>query len=206
MSAKPKHRAAIVKAAMALFRRKGYSATGLNDIVALSGAPKGSLYHYFPRGKASIAEAAVTRAHESLAGTLRELSAEHRTAGKLVRAYAKLAGGWMAQSRFTAGSPVTTILLETAPGDKVVTKAGRQAFADWRGAIASLLVAEGVSAARAERLAALAISALEGALVQARVECSADIINDIALELEVLMDEAAASSNRRPRTRAAHVV
>ena len=42
-----------------LFRRQGYAGTGLNDIVELSGAPKGSLYHYFPDGKASIAEAAV---------------------------------------------------------------------------------------------------------------------------------------------------
>jgi AcrR family transcriptional regulator len=55
----PKHRQPIVNAAVTLFRRQGYSATGLNDIVDESGAPKGSLYHYFPAGKASIAVAAV---------------------------------------------------------------------------------------------------------------------------------------------------
>jgi len=38
---------------------QGYACTGLNDIVDASGAPKGSLYHYFPAGKASIAVAAV---------------------------------------------------------------------------------------------------------------------------------------------------
>jgi TetR/AcrR family transcriptional repressor of lmrAB and yxaGH operons len=59
MSRPSKHRAAIIAAASRLFRRQGYAGTGVNDIVALSGAPKGSLYHYFPKGKEQIAEEAV---------------------------------------------------------------------------------------------------------------------------------------------------
>ena len=58
MARKAKHRQAIVDAAVALFRKQGYAATGLNEIVEASGAPKGSLYYYFPKGKASIAVAA----------------------------------------------------------------------------------------------------------------------------------------------------
>src|SRR5688572_1098726 len=104
MSAKPLHRDAIVKAAMTLFRRRGYSATGLNDIVELSGAPKGSLYHYFPHGKSSIAEAAVRTAGRNVARTLNDLATGKRTAGRMVRAYGVLLAGWMAKSKFRAGS------------------------------------------------------------------------------------------------------
>ena len=43
MPAPPKHRGAIVRAAATLFRRHGFAATGINEIVAESGAPKGSL-------------------------------------------------------------------------------------------------------------------------------------------------------------------
>ena len=59
MSAPPRHRGAIVRAAATLFRRNGFAATGINEIAEVSGAPKGSLYHYFPDGKDQIAEAAI---------------------------------------------------------------------------------------------------------------------------------------------------
>jgi TetR/AcrR family transcriptional repressor of lmrAB and yxaGH operons len=187
MSRRPKHREAIVTAALTLFRRQGYAATGLNDIVALSGAPKGSLYHYFPDGKLSIAEAAVRQGGETVAATLRDLAKTHRTPAKLVRGYAKLLGKWMAKSRFRDGSPISTTLQETAPEDKKVTAAGLEAFAAWREPIVDRLEASGVSKGRAERLATLVIAALEGSLVQARVEQSANPIKAVAQELEELL-------------------
>lgn len=48
----------LVTAAATLFRQKGYHATGLAEILAAAGVPKGSLYHHFPEGKADLARAA----------------------------------------------------------------------------------------------------------------------------------------------------
>jgi TetR/AcrR family transcriptional repressor of lmrAB and yxaGH operons len=70
----PKHRQPIVNAAVTLFRQQGYAGTGLNDIVDASGAPKGSLYHYFPAGKATIAVAAVEEAGRRVAETMAKLA------------------------------------------------------------------------------------------------------------------------------------
>jgi TetR/AcrR family transcriptional regulator, lmrAB and yxaGH operons repressor len=189
MSRRPKHREAIVAAALTLFRRQGYAATGLNDIVELSGAPKGSLYHYFPDGKLSIAEAAVRQGGENVTATLRELAKSHKTPAKLVRGYAKLLGKWMAKSRFRDGSPISATLQETAPDDKKVTAAGLEAFLAWKVPIMQTLEEAGVSKGRAERLATLVIAALEGSLVQSRVEQSANPIKAVAQELEELLKD-----------------
>jgi TetR/AcrR family transcriptional regulator, lmrAB and yxaGH operons repressor len=47
----------VVEAAL-MFRRKGYHATGLAEILTATDLPKGSLYHFFPDGKAGLAMAA----------------------------------------------------------------------------------------------------------------------------------------------------
>src|SRR4051794_29750504 len=47
-------RARIVHASAELFRRRGYNATGGEQIVAEASAPFGSLYHFFPGGKEQL--------------------------------------------------------------------------------------------------------------------------------------------------------
>src|SRR6478672_9345993 len=44
----------IVESSAELFRRQGYNATAIKQIVASAGAPFGSLYHFFPGGKAEL--------------------------------------------------------------------------------------------------------------------------------------------------------
>ena len=45
---------AIATQAAALFQRHGYTGTGLKEISRQSGAPFGSLYHFFPGGKEQL--------------------------------------------------------------------------------------------------------------------------------------------------------
>lgn len=55
-------RARLTEAAAALLRRQGYHATGLAEIVATAGAPRGSLYFHFPGGKEELVCAALADA------------------------------------------------------------------------------------------------------------------------------------------------
>lgn len=41
----------LIEAAADLFLRQGYNATGINDILAITGLPKGSFYHHFTSKK-----------------------------------------------------------------------------------------------------------------------------------------------------------
>lgn len=186
MSRKAYHRNAIIGAAATLFRRQGYAATGINEIVAASGAPKGSLYHYFPGGKEQLGEEAVRHAGAHAAKTLRELARAHDTAASLLIAYGEMLAGWMTKSEFQEGCPITTVLLEMAAGSDALAHAGQDAFDSWRKVFEQALLHDNMEPGRAERLAALAISALEGAMVQARVERSGEPITDAANEIATL--------------------
>lgn len=191
MPAVPRHRQPIINAAVTLFRRQGFARTGLNDIVDVSGAPKGSLYHYFPLGKSSIAVAAVEEAGRRVVATVERLASECASSGDLLRAHARLLAGWMQKSGFRNGCPITTVLLELAPRERAVTEAGRKAYAARLSILSRKLVEDGFARARADALAVLCISALQGALVQARVERSGRPIEVTAAELARLLEAEA---------------
>jgi TetR/AcrR family transcriptional repressor of lmrAB and yxaGH operons len=184
MPARAKHRRPIINAAVQLFRQKGYSGTGLNDIVDASQAPKGSLYYYFPEGKASIAIAAIEEAGRRVVATLSTLAAQTSCTGELIKAHARLLAGWMRKSRFRDGCPITTVLLELAPEHRGVADVGRKAYAARIAVLREKLVADGLPGPRADRIALLCTSAVQGALIQARVERS-------GAPLEVTADELA---------------
>lgn len=61
-----------IKTAYKLFQVKGYNATGLNEILKESGAPKGSLYYHFPNGKEELALESIELAGEKIATNLRK--------------------------------------------------------------------------------------------------------------------------------------
>jgi TetR/AcrR family transcriptional regulator, lmrAB and yxaGH operons repressor len=202
MPAPGRHRTAIVESAVRLFRRQGYAATGLNEILEMSGAPKGSLYHYFPGGKTEIGAAAVQAAGEKVTATLREVAAVATGPGDLMARYIKLLAGWMAQSGYRDGSPITTTLLETVPEQPAIRKAGAAALDAWVEVIAAKARACGIAPARAERLARFSIAALEGALIQCRVAGEGAPLLDVAAELNALFDDARTKPAARPRAAA----
>lgn len=174
------HKENLVRTAMRLFRRQGYASTGLQQIVAESGAPKGSLYHYFPSGKEALGEAALTLAggmmHEMLAG----LAVRHTSPKRFLRAYCEVMAGWMEESGFRSGCPVATTLLETAPDSPAITAAGQRAIDGWIDVVAGVLGRDGMPPREAKARAQLVIAAMEGALLLSRIRRSTRPILDVA--------------------------
>jgi AcrR family transcriptional regulator len=56
----------LIHAASDLFRQRGYAGVGIAQILAAAGAPKGSLYHHFPNGKADLALATADWASDGM--------------------------------------------------------------------------------------------------------------------------------------------
>ncbi|MEM1052923.1 MAG: TetR/AcrR family transcriptional regulator [Pseudomonadota bacterium] len=180
MPAVGKHRAPIIDAAIMHFRQQGYPGTGLNDIVKTSGAPKGSLYHYFPDGKPSIAVAAVEEAARRMAVTMKEIVDESDSAGDFLKGFGKTLGDWLKASGYRDGCPMTTVLLELCPEDRDISKAGRTAYNLRIDGIREALERDGISPSQSEDLAIVWLSALNGALIHARVLKSTRPIETVA--------------------------
>ncbi len=185
---KSKQRQTMVWAAAKLFRRQGYSGTGLRDILAASGAARGSLYHHFPGGKEEIGAAAVTAAGSLVTETFQELANLSDSPADFLRRYTDLLVRWLEASKFRDGCPITTTLLETTPGSAAITAAGRAVFDDWSGVMEMLLARHGWPAERIAPTATAIIAGLEGALMLARVRGSSQPIRDTAEALCALLD------------------
>ena len=178
----------MVKSAAVLFRERGYSGTGFRDVIEHSGAPRGSIYHHFPGGKAELATETVRYAGSYIGAQIERLAQDGDPAAVL-RAFV----GWWRKllegSDFRAGCPVVAVAVEAHDDDAIVAATG-EAFADWERAVASTLRRSGATPARARRVATLCIAAIEGAVVMCRAQRSTQPLLDVGRELEQAIEAA----------------
>lgn len=159
-------RDAMLDSAIVLFRERGVAATSLRDVVAHSGAPRGSIYHHFPGGKDELARDATRRAGDLIAGLIARL-VEADDAGALVDLLVEHWSGVLLGSDFAATCPVAAAAL--APDDTAEARAAAGvAFGQWEDLLAGALRERGVSPAEAADRAALVVAAIEGALLVSR--------------------------------------
>lgn len=161
-------RDAFVAATAELLRRQGYNATGVNEIVARSGAPKGSLYFHFPGGKEELAVAAMARAGDRLRRAIEAIVGSTDDPGEAVGRLVDALAAGLKSSGFQEGCPIATITLEAATGSEPVRATADAVFTSWVDVLRSRLVAAGLSAPDAERRALVVLAAVEGALILAR--------------------------------------
>ncbi len=177
------HKDNLVRTAVTLFRRQGYASTGLQEILEKSGAPKGSLYHYFPQGKEQLGEAAVLAAGRAATETLNELAEKHREPAAFFKAYLKRLAGWMKSSGYRSGCPIATTILETVPQSAAIAAAGERIMDDWIAVAAGVYERAGVPRAEARARAQFAIAAAQGALILSRLRRSTKPLDDAGKRL-----------------------
>ncbi|RPH45104.1 MAG: TetR/AcrR family transcriptional regulator [Burkholderiales bacterium] len=189
----PDSPARAIAAAMAmLLRRRGYHGAGLNEVVAGSGAPRGSVYHHYPQGKDAIGAAAVRMVGSGVVHALG--GGATRAAGRTPRAalgvIAAQLSGWLQRSGFDEGCPVVGAALALGPDTPLTREACAEAFAGWVDALAEVYRDGGIDASRAAPLARLSISALEGAVALCRAQRSIEPMQEVSAELGALLDAA----------------
>jgi TetR/AcrR family transcriptional repressor of lmrAB and yxaGH operons len=161
-------RVALIESAAMLFRRQGYAATGVNQILAAADVKAGSLYHHFPDGKAELAAAVVDGVGGDIARLLRTVLASERSPAEIVATWIDLlAAGLDCDQR--DGCPIEPIATESVHASAQVRAASARAFAGWCTAVADRLIGDGWPDDRAAQTAQSVIALIEGALILSRI-------------------------------------
>lgn len=162
-----------------LMEAQGYHATGLNQIVAESGAPKGSLYHYFPGGKEEMAAEAIDRTGRQLEERIRANLPPGIELADALRDFANTIAFHVEASGFRAGGPLTAVAMETATNSERLNRACRDAFERVITAFADRLVESGAPAERARTLSVFVTAALEGGIILSRTYHGGDPMRQV---------------------------
>jgi AcrR family transcriptional regulator len=162
--ASPRER--MVASAALLIRERGAHPTAISDVLEHSGAPRGSAYHYFPGGRTQLLCEAVDWAGERVAAMITKPARSLDLLDALADNYRQQ----LIRTDYRAGCPIVAVTVEAGDPDHTspVIERAAAAFAHWTDLVAQRFVADGIAASRAEELAMLVTSALEGAIVVAR--------------------------------------
>jgi AcrR family transcriptional regulator len=173
----------MIRSAIELLRERGYAGTSFGDVIAHSGAPRGSIYHHFPGGKEQLVAEAVQR---YAAVTLAAINhaAESGSSVDTVRLFFDTVRSGLRASDFRFGCAIAGVVLDLTADEAALLQLTAESFRAWRSRLAAAFRRDGATEAQARRLGTLVVAAVEGALILARAERDVTPVTDIAHELE----------------------
>ncbi len=180
-----------------LLQKQGYAGTGLAEILEVSGAPRGSLYFHFPNGKEQLACEALTASGETWKKRIASAAAGIDDPGEAVAAVCTLLGDELEASAWELGCPIATVALEAAGASEALRKTCAAHFAGWETIVATRLVAGGFDETAARIAATVAVSAIEGALLLARVYRSRAPLEHVSIALRAQLGRGVERRERR---------
>jgi AcrR family transcriptional regulator len=198
MAAETKHR--IVERSAELFRRQGFTGTGVKQIVAEASAPFGSLYHFFPGGKEQLGEE-VLRWSGAIYGQLIDAFFGPGTDPvSATRDFFAAAATTLQETDYADACPIATVALEVSSTNEPMRQACADVFNSWVDAATQRLVESGLPRKRSRSLAVSMLALLEGAFVLARALRSTEPLDIAGAAATAMVRQAVAA--QRPRRRA----
>jgi AcrR family transcriptional regulator len=158
----------ILNASTELFGRHGYAATGIKSILAASGAPFGSLYHFFPGGKEALGAAAIRAGGTMYRDLVEAFYGGGTDVVEATDAFFEAAAEMIEATDFADACPIATVALEISSVSEPMRIASAEAFESWLDVLRARLVDAGIDSGRAGELAIELFCAIEGAFLLSR--------------------------------------
>lgn len=176
----------MVRTAAVLLREHGVAGTTIDRVLAVSGAPRGSVYHHFPGGRAQLLSEAVEFATDSiieLAG-----AAGEGDPAVALDAFVALWREQLVASDYRAGCPVLAVVVDADPALPELTEQAGEAFGRWQSVLARMLGERGMTTTSADRLALQSLCILEGAVAVSRARRGISPLDEAAQAIRTLYE------------------
>ncbi len=158
----------LIRAAITQFQLHGYNGTSTQDVLDVSGIPRGSLYHHFPGGKADLAMACVDTLTQDLIERIRALRLSGNSAVQVIETLASGIADWLESKDWKEGMLIPVLTHEFAGKDPKMHDALQQSYYAVLAEFTQMFVVEGQSERGAQASAQRVLVFLEGGASLAR--------------------------------------
>ena len=180
-------RATMAEGASQLLATNGMDGTTFAEVLARTGAPRGSVYHHYPGGKTELIHAALDVANTF--GRAELEAVRGRPAVEVVTTFLAQWRGLLESFSLRAGCAVVAVAV--GGSEPELREHAGAVFREWRELLAGLMVDGGVEPGSAPSLAMLVIAATEGAVAVSRAEGDLEPFEAVATQLLELVARAA---------------
>lgn len=180
----------IVETTAELFRRYGYTGTGLKQIVAEANAPFGSIYHHFPNGKAQLGEEVIRRSGRMYQDLFEAIFDAAPDVVSATSDFFLGAAETLRQTDYADACPIETVALEVASTNEPLRRATADVFDSWIAAGTTRLAQAGIPEANARELTIVLLAALEGAFVLCRASKTTEALEVAAVHMAAAVQAA----------------
>lgn len=149
----------MIDGAIELLRERGAAGLTVDAVLERTGAPRGSVYHHFPGGRADLIGQALTVTGDTVESVL-----DDPDPVAALERFGRFWKGVLRRSGFDAACPVVSVIVSDSDGDAL--DIAHEVIERWAGVIERSLAAAGV--ADAEILATTTLAAINGAVILSR--------------------------------------
>ncbi len=160
-----------------LFRRQGYTGTGMKQIAAEAAAPFGSLYHFFPGGKEDLGRETILASGKLYTQLFAAIALEAPDVVTAVGDFFAGAAETLRETDYADACPIATVALEVASTSEPLREATVEVFTEWLDGATHYFVFAGISPERSRELAFAMLCLLEGAFIFSRAMRSTESLH-----------------------------
>lgn len=184
-------REVFVECTRELLTRQGCPDISLSSVLNACEANKGSLYHFFPKGKHELVVAAIEKQASCAIAMNQGLLAESKTTSEAVFNIVSALAKAMDASDFSLCLPFSAVGAVSGEASEELRTACTETLSKLESLFAKSLKRDGFTAKMSRELASVIVSVIEGALLQARTRQAVVPLRNAATVLRDLIQSKA---------------